>query len=94
MHKWGEPIRKDVLEELYVRRGLSVHEIAAELGLLDHKVRYWMDHYGIKRRHWRDAMYLKHNPGGEKFRVDCTDRELFVAGVTLYWVRERKRTMA
>lgn len=79
MFKFGEPIGKELLEKLYLERGLSVHEIAEALGLKEHKVRYWMDKYGIQRRHWSEANYLKHNPNGEKFRVDLSDRELFIA---------------
>jgi len=72
------------LQELYEKRGLSAHEIAVQLGVSDHKVNYWMDQHGIRRRHWSDASYIKHNPNGEKFRIDLSNRELFVAGVALY----------
>ncbi len=84
MLKRGEPISKRLLEELYCERGLSAQEIAEQLGVSYHKVAYWMDKYGIGRRHWSEASYLRHNPDGEKFRIDLSDRELFVAGVALY----------
>jgi len=84
MPKWGEPITQELLEELYYTRGLSVQEIADSLSVSCHKVAYWMDQYGLQRRHWSEASYLKHNPDGEKFHVDLSDRELFVSGVALY----------
>lgn len=43
-----------------------------------------MDQHGIRRRHWSDATYIKRNPDGEKFRVDQSNRELFLIGVALY----------
>ncbi len=84
MLKPGEPIRAELLEELYYGRGLSVHDVSEELSVSHHKVVYWMDQYGMQRRHWSDASYLKHNPGGEKFRIDLSHRELFLVGVALY----------
>jgi len=43
-----------------------------------------MDRYSLKRRDRSEASYIRHNPGGEKFCVDLTDRDLFIAGVALY----------
>lgn len=90
MLKWGEPISKELLEELYYGRSLSVQEIAESLGVSYHKVAYWMDKYSLQRRHWSEASYLKHNPDGEKFCVDLSDRELFITGVALYLGEGRK----
>ena len=80
----GTPVSKDLLEELYFRRGLSAQEIANDLGVSYHKISYWMDQYDFERRNRSEAGYLKHNPDGEKFRIDLSDRELFVAGIALY----------
>lgn len=84
MLKWGEPVSKESLESLYYERGLSAQEIANQLGISYHKVAYWMDCYGLKRRHWREASYLRHNPDGEKFHIDLSNRDLFISGVALY----------
>ena len=51
-----------------------------------------MDKYGIQRRDWSEASYLRHNPDGEKFRIDLSDRELFVIGVALYLGEGDKRS--
>ena len=82
--KWGEPISQDILEALYCERKLSAQEIADRLSVSYHKVAYWMDRYGLKRRDRHQASYQKHNPAGDKFSLDCSDRDLFVAGVALY----------
>ncbi len=84
MSKWGEPVSKDLLEELYFQRGLSAQEIADRLSVSYHKIAYWMDRHGLERRNRHEASYLRHNPGGEKFALDLGNRELFVAGVALY----------
>jgi hypothetical protein len=84
MPKWGEPVSRELLEALYYERSLSAQEIADDLGISYHKVAYWMDQYGLKRRDRSEASYLKHNPNGEKFHIDLSDRDLFIAGVTLY----------
>ncbi len=84
MTKWGEPVSKDLLKALYFERGLSAQEIADRLSVSYHKIVYWMDRHGLERRSRPEASYLRHNPGGEKFSLNQSDRELFVAGVALY----------
>ncbi len=94
MLKWGEPVRKELLEKLYFEHDLSAQEIADKLDVSYHKVSYWMDKYGIQRRDWSEASYLRHNPDGEKFCIDLSDRELFVIGVALYLGEGDKRSTA
>ena len=84
MSSRGEPVGKELLQDLYFHRGLSAQEIADRLELSYHKVAYWMDRYGLQRRQRSEASYLRHNPEGDKFQLDLSDRELFVAGVALY----------
>lgn len=84
MSHWGEPVSRELLEELYFRRGLSAQEIADRLSVSYHKIAYWMDRHGLERRSGHEASYLRHNPTGDKFRINQSDRELFVAGVALY----------
>lgn len=84
MLKWGEPISQELLERLYFKQGQSAQQIADRLSVSYHKVSYWMDRYGLQRRGQSEAGYLKHNPDGEKFKIDLSNRDLFIAGVALY----------
>lgn len=84
MLKWGESVSKALLEDLYLEQGLSAQEIADKLGVSHHKVVYWMDKFDIQRRSWSEASYIKHNPDGEKFSIDTSNRDLFIAGIALY----------
>jgi uncharacterized protein YjcR len=47
-------------------------EIATQLGCSVNKVVYWMDRYGIARRRWDEASYVKHNPKGDPFAIFTT----------------------
>jgi len=82
------PISKEQLEQLYIREQLSMQEIADRLGYSVHKVQYWMDKYGIARRRWDEASYLKHNPNGDPFKIKAIqtdeDRELFNVAIGLF----------
>jgi hypothetical protein len=82
-------ISKAELEGLYVKKGLSVQVISQRLGFSVHKVIYWMDKHGIKRRTISDAIYLKRNPDGDPFIIKPlktkADAELFGMGLGLYW---------
>lgn len=64
-------------------------QISKELGCSHHKVAYWMNEYGIKRRTRSEAVYLIHNPDGDPFKIKTpktTDELiLFGLGVGLYW---------
>lgn len=66
-----------------------MQEIAVKLGYSPHKVVYWMDMYGMKRRSISDAVYLKNNPNGDPFviREPQTAEEfaLFGLGLGLFW---------
>jgi hypothetical protein len=82
-------ISKAELEELYIRKNLSVQDISVRLGCSVHKITYWMDKHGIKRRSISDAVYLKHNPHGDPFKVKPIKTkmaaELLGLGLGLYW---------
>jgi hypothetical protein len=84
MLKRGEPISHELLQQLYFEQGQSAQQIADRLDVSYHKVSYWMDRYGLQRRRQSEAGYLKHNPDGEKFKIDLSNRDLFIAGVALY----------
>lgn len=73
---------------LYSRDHLSMSEIAHKLHCSDNKIAYWMDRYQIPRRNREEAIYLKHNPTGDPFKIKKlnTDakRELLRLGIGLY----------
>lgn len=66
-----------------------MQEIATKLKCSLHKITYWMDGYNIKRRSISDAVYRKHNPNGDPFRINepktLKEMELFGLGIGLYW---------
>ena len=81
-------ITKERLERLY-NKGLSMMEIAKEVGYSLSGVKYWMDKYNILRRSRSEATYIKRNPNGDPFKVknklNKTDILLKGLGVGLYW---------
>ncbi len=88
-------ILKDSLENLY-SSGSSMSEIAKKLKCSPHKVVYWMNKYGIKRRTLSEAIYLKSNPNGDPFKIrdNLSNEEKFLYGLGLgiYWGEGDKRT--
>lgn len=82
-------IDKHLLEKHYVVDRKSMQEIALLLGCSQHKVVYYMDKHGIKRRSRSEAIYQKHNPGGDPFKVksvvSMADAKLLGVGLGLYW---------
>lgn len=82
-------IAEEVLLNLYNVNKFSMQEIAIKLGHSSHKVCYWMDKYGIKRRTISDAVYTRSNPLGDPFRVvpikTQEQARLMGMGLGLYW---------
>lgn len=80
--------KKIVLEREYLHKKRSVQEIADELGVSCHKIIYWMDKHGIRRRSWSEATYIKRNPNGNPFKIKekLTEEEkaLFFLAIGLY----------
>ncbi len=66
-----------------------MQEIASQLGCSLHKVVYYMDKYGIERRSRSEAVYQKHNPNGDPFKLksikSLSDAKLLGVGLGLYW---------
>lgn len=64
-------------------------QIANELGCSVHRVSYWMQKYGIERRNISDAIYIKHNPKGDPFRIKeietAEEAKLMGIGIGLFW---------
>lgn len=88
-------IKKDILNELYVENGLSMQQVASQLGCSVNKVVYWMDTYDMKRRSVSDAIYQMNNPTGDPFAIKkistLEDAYLFGLGIGIYWGEGNKR---
>lgn len=82
-------IPKAKLQELYVRKGLSMQQVAVKLKCSVNTVVYWMDSHGIQRRSMSDAIYNWHNPNGDpfyfKYPKNVKEAYLFGMGLGLYW---------
>ncbi|MFA4858238.1 MAG: hypothetical protein WC901_06800 [Candidatus Margulisiibacteriota bacterium] len=69
--------------------GKSAKEIAAEMGFSEHKICYWLEKTGTKKRSRSEATYLKRNPSGDPFKIveQITypkDLMLFFVAIGLY----------
>jgi len=71
------------------KEGKSAAEIGKDLGISWRKVIYLMDRYGIKRRSRSEAIYCKHNPGGDPFKIKnqltLKEERLKALAMGLYW---------
>lgn len=89
------PSQKE-LSDLYNNKNLSLSEISSNLHISIHKVRYWMDKYGIKRRKQSEANYIKANPHGEPFkikkRLTRNETKLKYLALGIYWGEGNKIT--
>lgn len=79
---------KSYLQKRY-SESASMNDISLELGCSVHKVNYWMDKYKIKRRSISDAVYVKHNPAGNPFKIKdvatIDEATLLGMGLGLFW---------
>lgn len=61
------------------------------------QVNYWLERYWIKKRTISEAIYKKHNPGGDPFNFhrpkNITEATLYGLGIGLYWGEGAKRGM-
>lgn len=82
-------ISKLELADLYVKEGHSVSEISKSLGCSENTINYWIKKFDIPKRSVSDAMYKKHNPGGDPFRFSypttLEGAKLLGVGIGLYW---------
>lgn len=78
---------------LYVS-GKSAAEIGKGLGISWRKVIYLMDKHGIKRRSRSEAIYCKHNPNGDPFKIrkqlTLEQERLKAIALGLYWGESSK----
>ena len=81
-------ILKSELEKLYLS-GHSMSEIALSLKCSIHKIVYWMNKYGIKKRNRSEALYRKLNPKGDPFKIKTeitpAEKLLYGLGLGIYW---------
>jgi len=83
-------IKRQVIN-LYLKRKLSVQQIADFLNISSSKVRYILDKNKIKRRDISDAIHCinitKFNKGEFKIKCNLSNRQqkLKLAGVMIYW---------
>jgi hypothetical protein len=80
---------KATLEDLYITQNLSVSDTAKVLGVSAHKVNWWMDKYGIRRRSLSDAIFAKNRRSGRPHQLKpittLADARLLGLGMGLYW---------
>lgn len=76
------------IKRLY-QKGKSAAEVGKDLGVSWRKVIYLMDKYGVKRRSRSEAIYCKHNPDGDPFKIikQLTPQQglLKALALGLYW---------
>lgn len=88
---------KKLLERWYLRDKKSVHDIAKEFHCSDGKINYWLEKYSIPKRSISEAIYTKHNPGGDPFSVHTlqTNKDFFLfgLGLGLYWGEGTKKSL-
>lgn len=82
-------ISQEKLRKAYVNEHKSASDIARALGSSVNKVNYWLKKYGIGKRTISEAVYVKHNPEGDPFRLvlpkTLDEAKLFGLGLGLYW---------
>lgn len=70
-------------------------DISKELFTTPATVLYWMKKYSLKRRPSNECAYVKQNPCGAPFKIKNSltekDKELFLAGLMLYWAEGSRR---
>lgn len=88
-------ITKQLLNNFYIKEKMSVAQIADFLKCSEHKINYWIKKFGIEKRSLSDAMYARHNPDGDPFKIkeidNINDAKLFGIGLGLYWGEGNKK---
>jgi len=82
-------ITRKFLKNLYIVKHKSAQEIAKLINCSPNRVNYWLAKYNISKRTISDAIYIKHNPGGDPFKFvlpnNLEETKLFGLGLGLYW---------
>jgi hypothetical protein len=87
---------KKLLEQMYLKKKMSVREIAHIAKRSESGVNYWLAKHSVKKRSISDAIYTKHNPNGDPFIFqrprNIGETFLFGLGVGLYWGEGTKKS--
>lgn len=82
-------IKEDFLRRMYLNKKKSAEEISRILKCSPRTVRYWMAKYKISTRSISEAIYCKHNPKGDPFKLKppetLEEAKLYGLGMGLYW---------
>ncbi len=88
-------MEKKRLIKLYSVEGRSMQDIATLCNCSLNKVHYWIKKHKISIRNRSDALYLKHNPHGDPFKIkqlfSKKDLVLLGMGLGLWWGEGSKR---
>jgi hypothetical protein len=80
---------KPELSKLYLKSKKSSFEIAKFFDCSENRINYWLSKYNIKKRSISEAVYNKHNPNGDPFRIvnpnTIKGNKLLGLGLGLYW---------
>lgn len=91
----SKKIKLKDLNNLYTRKKKSTSEIAKIRKCSENKINYWISKYKIKKRTISKAIYSKHNPRGDPFKIkeNLTNKEikLLGLGLGLYWGEGHKK---
>ncbi|MFA6184481.1 MAG: hypothetical protein WC682_05305 [Parcubacteria group bacterium] len=78
----------------YYQKGLSAREISIKMGVSIHAVYYFLRRNKIQRRSAKETNELRFKNKSASFNVknnlSIREKELFIAGVTLYWAEGSK----
>lgn len=89
-------LKKEKLEQLYIKEHLSMPEVAKKLNVSTRQVVWWMGRHHIRRRSWSEATYVKRNPEGNPFKIKKNlspdERELKGIGLGIFWGEGNKTT--
>ena len=82
-------ISESILQNLYIKKCYSVSEIARFLQCSESKINYWLSKYKVSKRTISEAIYIKHNPTGDPFKIiepsTLEESKLLGFGLGLYW---------
>lgn len=88
------PSKKELFQ-LYHHQNKSTAEIASIYSCSENKINYWLSKHNISKRSISEAVYLKHNPDGDPFKVKHPSNKneafLFGLGLGLYWGEGTKK---
>lgn len=91
----GSPLPEKQLVFLY-KNGLSANDIALKTGVSANKITYWLKKFGVKKRSLSEAIYRKHNPNGDPFKIKKIltpeEKKLLGIGIGLYWGEGSKKS--